>query len=186
MPELSSGLQFYIKHAADVGALWEEEGKPDGVGAEEWATFRDVLEELKSDAEALLHRLFIPLETGLSTGFIIVGRKAYKVRDLWDYYRQFKPSGKGNRGPVGCAGVQIIDEPAGGSFLVVYATGLSFTRPDAASVVDRCPNELMKTLADKLVVASLKLSPEITEEALAQVVAGAVPDIIAVLKRLSE
>ena len=186
MPKLSSPLQFYVKHAADVGALWAESEKPDEVKPEEWALFQDVLEELKSDADALVRRLASPLDDGAIAGFSVIGKRPYKVRENWDYYRQYKPVGKGNRGPAGHAGIQIVDEPGGKSFFVVYVRALSFSRPQAPEGFgERCPDELKNVLTDKLVVAGVQLTTDTDEESLLEMVIKSSPDIIAILGSLS-
>ncbi len=183
MVQLSESLQFYVKHAADVGALWAEDEKPDGVAPAEWEIFREVLVELKNDAEALLRRLFGPLEApGQIKGFVATGRKAYKVWEYWDYRRQFKKAAKGNRGPVGSVGVQVVDEPGGASFLVVYVSASNPGTPMVGD--DACPPQVKSLLSDKLVLASLQLAPDVPEEQLADLVKGAVPKIVSALESI--
>ncbi len=182
MTRLSQSLQFYVKHTSDVSALWGEDEKPDGVAPEEWDLFKEVLEETKSDADALLRRLSAPLESGLIKGFSVIGRKPKNLREYWDYYRQFKRDGKGNHGATGYASVQIVDESGGTLFMIVYVSAYPSGRPEPPDgILDRCPDKLRAILADKLVVAAVQLTVETEEETLMKTVVDSVPAIIAVL-----
>ena len=115
-------LKFYLKHSADVDALWGEEAAPEGIAPEDWAKFRTVLALVGEEVAGLLVDVRDAALEGLE-GVAVpfsTGSYANTISRDWNAWRGFKLKGKGNKSRVGLVGVCLEAESASAPRLTGY------------------------------------------------------------------
>jgi hypothetical protein len=175
MTSLGPALQFHVKHAEDIQALEGCDDPPDGVNAEEWEQYHEVLGLAAQQAVALLRQCREAAEDALKLIVKKGGRRsqARSVEVTWDTSLPFGFLGRGRpRGqPDGAIGTRFFNCPPR---LVPYLVLEDGDRSAALRAAVKVAVDGQKLLADesRLAIGYVVVEPESDVEALVKQIAA--------------